>query len=204
MSHNRAVAGLLASLSTGRELTRESCALLTEIIGKVAAALKSRHQPADIEDAIAEALLILAQKPDSYRKEDGSLEGFIYVVARNLAAKRVRLHSNETPIDPELLLRTVEGRQSETDVGADEAQTHRKSVQRRFDRRKEALAEQVEKLPPEQQTILSAFAEAQKGEPWAARHARRTGDDPNRVRVRLHRLIAKLRKEISRRLDDRV
>ncbi len=116
----------------------------------------------------------------------------------------VRLHSNETPIDPELLLRTVEGRQSETDVGADEAQTHRKSVQRRFDRRKEALAEQVEKLPPEQQTILSAFAEAQKGEPWAARHARRTGDDPNRVRVRLHRLIAKLRKEISRRLDDRV
>ena len=202
MSHNRAVAGLLASLSTGRELTQEAYALLIEIIGKVTAALKARYQPADIEDAIAETLLILAQKPDSYRKDDGSLEGFIYVVARNLAAKRLRLHSNETRIDPELLLRTVEARQSETDAGADEAQAHRRSVQRRFDRRKEALAEQFEKLPLEQQTILSAFAEARQGEPWAARHARRTGDDPNRVRVRLHRLLAKLRKEISRRLDE--
>jgi hypothetical protein len=77
------------------------------------------------------------------------------------------------------------------------------SAQRKPDRRRRALAELLETLPAEQQSIISAFAESAAGEPWAARHARRTGDDPNRIRVRLHRLIAKLRKEIGRRLDSK-
>src|ERR1700731_4097744 len=129
MPPHRAVADLLTALSAGGELVPEARALLTEIIGKVTAALRSRHQTADIEDAIAEALLILAQKPCLYRKEEGSLEGFIYVIARNVAARRLRLQSNETATDPELLMRTVEEKQSGTRGGADAKPPEMESVQ---------------------------------------------------------------------------
>jgi RNA polymerase sigma factor (sigma-70 family) len=199
MPPHRAVADLLTALSAGGELAPEACVLLAEIIGKVTAALRSRHQAADIEDAIAEALLILTQKPQLYRKEEGSLEGFVYVIARNVAAKRIRLQSNETATDPELLMRTVEGKQSRGDMSTTPPEME--SVQRKPDRRQQALTKLLETLPADQQSIISAFAKSRAGEPWAARHARRTGDDPNRIRVRLHRLIAKLRKEIGRRLD---
>jgi RNA polymerase sigma factor (sigma-70 family) len=197
----RAVANLLSALSAGGELAPEARALLTEIIGKVTAALRSRHQAADIEDAIAEALLILAQKPYLYRKEEGSLEGFVYVIARNVAARRVRLQSSEAATDPELLMRTVEDKQFEACGEADAIPPEMESVQRNPDHRQKALTELLETLPADQQSIISAFAKSRAGEPWAAQHARRTGDDPNRIRVRLHRLIAKLRKEIGRRLD---
>jgi DNA-directed RNA polymerase specialized sigma24 family protein len=193
----------LTALSAGGELAPESRALLSEIIGKVTAALRSRHQAADIEDAIAEALLILTQKPHLYRKEEGSLEGFVYVIARNIAARRVRLQSNETATDPELLMRTVEGKQTGACGAADKMPPEMESVGRKPDRRQQALTELLETLPADQQSIISAFAESRAGEPWATRHARRTGDDPNRIRVRLHRLIAKLRKEIGRRLDSK-
>jgi hypothetical protein len=55
-----------------------------------------------------------------------------------------------------------------------------------------------------QREILMEFASAQQGEPWATRYARRTGDDPNRVRVCLHRLLARLRKELARELESSV
>jgi RNA polymerase sigma factor (sigma-70 family) len=201
MPPHRTVVDLLTALSAGGELAPEACALLTEIIGKVTAALRSRHQAADIEDAIAEALLILAQKPHLYRKEEGSLEGFVYVIARNVAARRVRLQSSETATDPEFLMRTVERKHSAERGDADAVLSEMESVPRKPDRRQQVLAELLETLPADQRSIISAFAESGAGEPWAARHARRTGDDPNRIRVRLHRLIAKLRKEIGRRLD---
>jgi DNA-directed RNA polymerase specialized sigma24 family protein len=199
MPTNRATAELIVSLSAGSELAPEPYALLSEIISKVSAALRSRYQPADIEDAIAEALLLLAQKPDLYREKEGSLAGFVYVIARNVAARRGRLLANETPTDPELLLRTVEEKERGADGGEIGMLPETKTGE--LDRRKQALAEQLGKLSVDQQHILSAFAEAREGEPWAARHARRTGDDPNRVRVRLHRLIRKLRKEIGWRVD---
>jgi RNA polymerase sigma factor (sigma-70 family) len=202
MPSQRAVADLLTALSAGGELAPEARSLLTEIIGKVTAALRSRHQPADIEDAIAEALLFLAQMPHAYRKKEGSLEGFVYVIARNVAARRVRLQSNEIATDPELLMGTIAGEQS-GDRDGDALTAETESTQKKPDRRQLALTELLESLPADQQRIISAFAESGDGEPWATRHARRTGDDPNRVRVRLHRLIAKLRKEIGRRLDDK-
>jgi RNA polymerase sigma factor (sigma-70 family) len=203
MPSQRAVANLLTALSAGGELAPESRALLTEIIGKVSAALRSRHQPADVEDAIAEAFLILAQKPQLYQRDEGSLEGFVYVIARNVAARKVRLQANELATDPELLMRTIEGEQSGSREDADAPSSESESVQKKPDRRQQALAELLEALPADQQSIISAFAESKVGEPWAARHARQTGDDPNRIRVRLHRLIAKLRKEIGRRLNDK-
>ena len=195
MTEKRAIAELLAALSMGGEIAAGPRALLGEIIAKVTAALRWRFQAADIEDAIAEALLFLAQKPHLYRQEEGSLAGFIYIVARNVAAKRLRQQSSEVPTDPEQLLQTPDrdtALAAETGIEGPSS-SHKKQMRRR----KRALAQRMKQLPEDQQGILSAFAEASEGVAWATLHARRTGDDPNRVRVSLHRLIAKLRKELG-------
>jgi RNA polymerase sigma factor (sigma-70 family) len=196
MSRKRELAKLLAAISTSRELSPALVELLRDIISRVTAALKSRYQDADIEDAIAEALLLLAQRPTLYRQEEGSLEGFIYIVARNVAAKRIRLRAAEVPTDPRFLPETANtmGDSGEVDREASvEMPPHQGAARRQ----KQLLDEFLRKLPADQHEILQAFAVAKVGEPWAAKHAKRTGDNANRVRVRLHRLIARLRREMG-------
>jgi DNA-directed RNA polymerase specialized sigma24 family protein len=162
-------------------------AALRAALGKVYAALRRRFQDADCEDGIAEALALLAGRPALFRPEDGSLEGFLYVVARNVVARQHQRQSRQLPTDPRALAGAVSG----------EPPDDPEPASREDDPRRAVLAGRVRSLSAEQRAILAEFAAARAGEPWATRYARRTGDDPNRVRVALHRLLARLRKDLG-------
>jgi DNA-directed RNA polymerase specialized sigma24 family protein len=197
MARDRVNKELLVAICSRTELAPGLREILRDIISRVTTALRPRFQAADIEDAIAEALLLLAQNPAAYKEGEGSLEGFVYIVSRNIAAKRVRVQSSEIPTDPRLLLQTADGRQAALEQLETDGTTNKLHETAR--RRRRTLAVHLKNLAPEQQSILLAFAGAKDGAPWATEHARRTGDDPNRVRVCLHRLIRKLRKDLGER-----
>jgi len=168
--------------------------MLRDLVAKVLTALKRRFQEADAEDAVAEALLVLATRPQAFRGEDGSLEGFLFVVARNVAARRMRQLARQVPTDPHHLVRRADARQQGEGDEAPPPPRPTGAV------RKQALKRRLETLAEDKREILREFASAGEGEPWATRYARRTGDNPNRVRVCLHRLLAKLRKDLTREL----
>jgi RNA polymerase sigma factor (sigma-70 family) len=190
MADQRDIVRALAEAFRTGEATPALADALRELLAKVLTALKRRFQEADAEDAIAEALLLLATRPQTFRGVDGTLEGFLFVVARNLAARRARQSSRQVPTDPHHLVRKADTRRP----AADEEPAARPV---RNDR-KQALARRCETLAQEKQEILREYAAAGEGEPWATRYARRTGDNPNRVRVCLHRLLARLRKDLAR------
>src|SRR6516162_8989230 len=103
------VTALAEAFRTG-EATPALAEALRELIAKVLTALKRRYQDADAEDAVAEALLLLATRPQIFRGEDGTLEGFLYVVARNLAARRARQSARQVSTDPHYLVRQADAR----------------------------------------------------------------------------------------------
>lgn len=164
---------------------------LRQVMAKVFTGLRRRFQPADCEDGIAEALLLLAKKPHAYREEEGSLEGFLYVVARNAVARQLRLRAKQHATDPQKLAAAAFAPEPAPDI-PDQGPLSTEEIKRR-----QALAAKLKELPAEKHAILMEFAQATEGEPWATQYARRTGDEPNRVRVCLHRLLVKLRKELS-------
>ncbi len=190
MADQRDIVRALADAFRTGEATTALADALREVLARVLTALKRRFQEADAEDAVAEALLLLATRPDAFRGEEGTLEGFLYVVARNLAARHARQSARQVPTDPHHLVRWADARKP-----AEEAEP---AARPENADRKQALARRFESLTQEKQDILREFAAAGEGEPWASRYARRTGDNPNRVRVCLHRLLARLRKELVR------
>jgi RNA polymerase sigma factor (sigma-70 family) len=183
------VTALAEAFRTG-EATPALAEALRELIAKVLTALKRRYQDADAEDAVAEALLLLATRPQVFRGEDGSLEGFLFIVARNLAARRARQSVRQVPTDPQLLVNQADNRGPPEEEDVPPTRSCQTDRQRDLEKRLEALAE-------EKQEILREFASAGEGEPWASRYARRTGDNANRVRVCLHRLLTRLRKDLA-------
>ena len=194
MPDQRDIVQALASAFRTGEATPDLAETLRTLVSKVFTALKRRYQEADAEDAVAEALFLLATRPETFRGEDGTLEGFLYVVARNVAARRMRQQARQVPTDPHQLVRQADTRiESLGDAAPPPPLPTDK-------RRKHALERRVASLAEEKRQILREFAAAGEGEPWASRYARRTGDDPNRVRVCLHRLLAKLRKYLARDL----
>jgi RNA polymerase sigma factor (sigma-70 family) len=190
MADQRDIVTALAEAFRTGEASPALADALRGLVAKVLTALKRRFQEADAEDAVAEALLLLATRPTAYRGQEGTLEGFLYVVARNVAARRARQSARQVPTDPHQLVRCEDyrerGQEEETPP------TRRAKTDRR-----RALEKRLEALAQEKQEILREFAAATEGEPWATRYARRTGDNANRVRVCLHRLLARLRKELT-------
>jgi DNA-directed RNA polymerase specialized sigma24 family protein len=164
---------------------------LRQVVAKVFTALRRRFQEADCEDGMAEALLLLAQKPEAYREEEGTLEGFLYVVARNAVARLLRQRARCPASDPQKLAAAAIAPEPEPEQPESSAPSPTQQI------RRQTLMAQVSALPAEKQAILWEFANAAEGEPWATQYARRTGDNPNRVRVCLHRMLAQLRKELS-------
>jgi DNA-directed RNA polymerase specialized sigma24 family protein len=196
MNQSRDIVSELANaLHTGEASPALSHAL-REISAKVFTALKRRFQEADVEDGIAEVFFLLATQPDLFREQDGSLEGFVYIVARNIVARRLRQLSRQMPTDPQRLVEQAHTFTDDSTVETPDT-NHAAVVPTVNLRRRKALARKLKSLDRVQREILMEFASAQQGEPWATRYARRTGDDPNRVRVCLHRLLAKLRKELA-------
>jgi RNA polymerase sigma factor (sigma-70 family) len=195
MADQRKVVHALAEAFRTGEATPALAEMLRELVAKVFTALKRRYQEADAEDAVAEALFLLATRPETFRGEDGTLEGFLYIVARNLAARRMRQLARQVPTDPHHLVRQADARQP-----GDYEEPSPPAPSRGADR-KQALRRRLETLAEDKRQILREFAAAGEGEPWATRYARRTGDNPNRVRVCLHRLIAKLRKDLAGELS---
>jgi RNA polymerase sigma factor (sigma-70 family) len=191
MVDQRDVVRALAEAFRTGEAAPALAEVLRELVAKLLTALKRRFQEADAEDAVAEALLLLATRPETFRGEDGTLEGFLFVVARNVAARRMRQTARQVPTDPHHLVRHADSRQQGEGDGAESPVRRRRAV------RKQALQRRLDALAEDKREILREFAAAGEGEPWATRYARRTGDNPNRVRVCLHRLIAKLRKDLA-------
>jgi RNA polymerase sigma factor (sigma-70 family) len=193
MADQRDIVTALAEAFRTGEASPALADTLRGLAAKVLTALKHRFQEADAEDAVAEALLLLATRPTAFRGEEGSLEGFLYVVARNVAARRARQSARQVPTDPHQLERRQDSRAQGQEDDTPPARPAKADRRRALEKRLEALAE-------EKQEILREFAAATEGEPWATRYARRTGDNANRVRVCLHRLLARLRKDLAREL----
>src|SRR5262245_18608830 len=107
MSGSRKFVQSLVQAFRSGEWSAETEETLRQVVAKVFTALRRRFQAEDCEDGIAEALLLLVQKPQAYREEEGSLEGFLYVVARNAAARLLRQQARCHTSDPQKLAAAI-------------------------------------------------------------------------------------------------
>ena len=135
----------------------------------------------DLDDLLSETLVRLWEHRHAL-KPDTPLEGWLYVVARNLGIDLLRKRESLTD-SPVAGIEEPSG----TDPADSELVT--------------ALQVALEELDEVERQILSAFARHGEGGRWAADLAEELPLTAEAIRVRKHRLLEKLRSTVTRELE---
>jgi RNA polymerase sigma factor (sigma-70 family) len=139
---------------------------------------------ADLDDVIATALVKVWMSRTRFDERIQRLEGWFYVLARNVAIDLLRARSRERNLIRSRLQENP--RYIESDSSSDTGEIVPSE-------RLSDLYNQIRSLPKRDNQILMAYLFATPGSDWASQSARELGITENALRVRLNRLLKKLR-----------
>ena len=136
----------------------------------------------DLDDLLSETLVRLWEHRDALTP-DTPLEGWLYVVARNLGIDLLRKRESLTDSPVAEIEKPTAAYPADSKLVT-------------------ALQVALEGLDEVDQQILSAFARHGEGGRWAADLARELPLTSQAIRVRKHRLLEKLRSTVTRELEE--
>jgi RNA polymerase sigma factor (sigma-70 family) len=191
---------LIADLISGDE--RALSAVITTIVPKVLQALRTqfpRSAFTALEDAMAVAIMRLWQNRKTLDESGGNLSAWLYVVARNALFDELRANSHEAKaMDVSALERRAsETLPTETDDPADKNFRHKFNINNNLSRLREILGTFS---VMDQRILLDG---ASSPDDWTGKVAKETKLSPNALRVRRHRLMARLRLKLSAEIDNK-